>query len=321
MERAIADRPFFSIVIPAYNREKEIRRAVDSCLTQPFENFEIVVVDDGSEDGTVAVVESIADKRVVLIRHHRNRGVCPARNTGVEHSRGEWVILLDSDDELLPGALTEIWEKTHVCPEDIGQLGFLCKWDDGKILPAPVPSDMVLDYIGLIKWGDQLIFSDFVHCIRRQTFDQVKYPDSRALEDSYLLDFCLLYKIHIVPALAAIAHTDSPNRLSSMWGQTYTEKLLKNAPDQLAAIEHIIASHGPALSRYGPRQFGVVSRSRILYTFLAGRRIDGSRLAAKYLRSSPLSLYIGVIWLTGLFGPRVLAAAKRWKYLWESRNR
>ena len=64
MESTLIDKPYFSIVMPAYNREKEIRRAVDSCLTQPFKNIEIIIVDDGSEDQTVAVAKSIDDPRV-----------------------------------------------------------------------------------------------------------------------------------------------------------------------------------------------------------------------------------------------------------------
>ena len=101
-------RPYFSIVIPVYNREKEIVRAVNSCLIQSFGDIEIVIVDDASKDQTVAVVKSLCDPRIVLVCHEMNRNVCPARNTGVAHSRGEWVLFLDSDDEFLPGALEKL---------------------------------------------------------------------------------------------------------------------------------------------------------------------------------------------------------------------
>src|SRR5579862_3104859 len=94
--------PFFSIVIPAYNRSVEIVRAVDSCLRQDFSDFEIVVVDDRSTDHTAEVVRRYNDVRINLICHAANRGVCPARNTGVSHANGQWIIFLDSDDELLP---------------------------------------------------------------------------------------------------------------------------------------------------------------------------------------------------------------------------
>src|SRR5450432_320321 len=104
--------PYFSIVIPLFNREKEVLRALKSCLAQDFQAFEVVVVDDASTDQSATVVEDLQDKRVRLIRHAKNRGVCPARNTGVEAAAGKWIVFLDSDDELLPGFLKRSFEMT-----------------------------------------------------------------------------------------------------------------------------------------------------------------------------------------------------------------
>ena len=89
--------PAVSVVIPAYNREKTIARAVESALAQTFRDIEIIVVDDGSRDGTVKVLESFGD-RIRLIRK-QNGGVSSARNAGIHAARGRWIALLDSDDE------------------------------------------------------------------------------------------------------------------------------------------------------------------------------------------------------------------------------
>src|ERR1039458_5800762 len=105
-------RPYFSIVIPVFNREQEVQRALSSCLVQDFQAFEVVVVDDASTDNSATVVEGLQDQRVRLIRHAKNRGVCPARNTGVQAAAGEWIVFLDSDDELLPGCLKRCFEMT-----------------------------------------------------------------------------------------------------------------------------------------------------------------------------------------------------------------
>ena len=70
--------PHFSIVMPAFNRRVAVRRAIESCLAQDFPSFEVLVVDDGSSDGTGEAVSSYSDPRVRLIRHQTNRGVCPA---------------------------------------------------------------------------------------------------------------------------------------------------------------------------------------------------------------------------------------------------
>ena len=97
--------PVISVVIPLYNKEPIIERTINSVLSQSsFNDFEVIVVDDGSTDGSAAVVERFNDERIRLICQ-KNGGPSKARNTGVEHARGEWIIFLDADDELLPDAL------------------------------------------------------------------------------------------------------------------------------------------------------------------------------------------------------------------------
>jgi len=144
----------------------------------------------------------------------------------------------------------------------------------------------------------------------------VKFAASRAYEESYLYDFTIRYKIHIIPILAVIKYTDSPNRITTMWGQEYTAKLLSGAKDQLEAMEYILTRHGESLYQYGPRYFRIYSKSQVFYSFLAGHRWTGSSLAIKYLEKYPGCLDGWVIWLAGLMGPRALASVKRWKYLW-----
>jgi glycosyltransferase involved in cell wall biosynthesis len=94
----------FSVLIPAYNREKYVAQAVDSVLSQGFTGCEVIVVDDGSTDNTLRVLESYGSRIRVL--RQSNRGPEVARNTAAEAARGEYLVLLDSDDLLLPDALT-----------------------------------------------------------------------------------------------------------------------------------------------------------------------------------------------------------------------
>ena len=97
--------PRVSVVIPTYNRAQLVTRAIDSVLQQTFDDFELIVVDDGSPDETADIVRRYQDSRIRLLRLVRNQGVSRARNAGISNARGEWVAFLDCDDEWLPEKL------------------------------------------------------------------------------------------------------------------------------------------------------------------------------------------------------------------------
>lgn len=92
-----------SVIIPVYNRAELVKRAVESALRQSFRDFEMIVVDDGSDDGTCSALEVCSHEIRVIRQSHR--GVSAARNRGIRESSGELIAFLDSDDEWLPQKL------------------------------------------------------------------------------------------------------------------------------------------------------------------------------------------------------------------------
>jgi hypothetical protein len=102
--KAMHRQTFFSVVIPSFNRRQLLGKAIDSALSQTFPDFEIIVIDDGSTDGTDALLASYSGHRMRILRQ-RNHGVSHARNRGIEASRGRFIAFLDSDDRWMPEKL------------------------------------------------------------------------------------------------------------------------------------------------------------------------------------------------------------------------
>lgn len=101
-------KPFFSIVIPAYNREDYLNRCLDSILAQKYRNWEAVVVDDGSTDNTRNIVQDYNDDRIRYF-YKDNGGASSARNVAIDKSNGKYIAFLDSDDEYKPDHLQSIY--------------------------------------------------------------------------------------------------------------------------------------------------------------------------------------------------------------------
>ncbi len=107
--------PFFTVVIPVYNRAAALKEAIASVLAQSCQDFEIIVVDDGSTDNPRFTVDALSDARI-RFQAQPNRGASAARNAGIDLARGKFVAFLDSDDHFLPhhlAAMRAALENTH----------------------------------------------------------------------------------------------------------------------------------------------------------------------------------------------------------------
>ena len=105
------NQPFFSVIIPLYNRESKIKKAIQSILDQDFPDFEVLVIDDCSTDQSCEVVLSIQDNRIKLIKNEINLERCETRNKGIQLAKGKYICFLDSDDYHLSNHLSKLHQQ------------------------------------------------------------------------------------------------------------------------------------------------------------------------------------------------------------------
>jgi len=105
MDAPLNRKPTVSVVMPVHNCARFLREAIDSVLAQSFTDFELVLVDDGSTDGSAAIMDGCSDHRIRLVKHDRNRGLVAALNTGLDNAQGTFIARMDGDDVMVPHRL------------------------------------------------------------------------------------------------------------------------------------------------------------------------------------------------------------------------
>ena len=157
--------PLVSVVMPVYNSEKYVAEAIESILGQTFSDFELIIVDDGSQDRSPEIIREYErqDDRVRLLRQEGNMGVATARNRGIDEAGGEFLALMDSDDISLPTRLEQQLRFLQENP-DIGAVGVRSKMANhdltvqvginaGRRLHAPIVLSLFTGVVALITGG------------------------------------------------------------------------------------------------------------------------------------------------------------------------
>jgi glycosyltransferase involved in cell wall biosynthesis len=295
--------PLFSVIIPVWNRQDTIRRCLDSVLAQDFRDYEIIVVDDGSTDGSPEVVAEYRDDRIRLVRHRENRGSYAARATGAGHASGQWIIVLGSDDALLDGALAKFSALAAAATDDTGIVGMSVRFDDGTTGPKPPfpPGD-----IGLtewLTWCNTAERVDFLTAFRRKVIQEIPFPTDGRGSVQMMMRIAARWKIRVDPDFGVMAYTDAPNRLG-----LHKTSLLP-APSLRAhaiATEEVLQEFGPQLRDHAPRLHRKLRYDVGWWYLLAGLRIPGARGMLRYLARHPLDLRSWAWLAIGLAGPRAI---------------
>jgi glycosyltransferase involved in cell wall biosynthesis len=250
---------------------------------QDWQDFEIIVVDDASTDESYAVASRFAeDDRVRVFRQERNRGRCPTRNTGMSKARGEWFVFLDSDDELLPGALRQMHRRASSAPAEVGGVRFMCRDARGNTSPQPALNDEVWDYAGYVTWLELVRGkpSESLPCTRVSTFPDIQYPDNHSEEGLYHLDIAQRHRVLASSDVVRLYHDDASNRVTSH----DPRRAVQYAPDAAENAAKVIARHGDMLQARAPNVLSDLLYAGAQSSLLAGWRGRGLTFARQYLK-------------------------------------
>ncbi len=180
--------PFFSVIVPVYNRASLLGAALGSVLAQTCQDFEIVVVDDGSIDNPRAVIETFHDSRIRFIRQE-NQGGGTARNTGINAAQGRFIAPLDSDDRFLPHHLESMKALLDGTHGVVGYARVLVDRGDGRVFAKPPRAIGAEEDMGEYVLCERGFVPTITTVVEREMAQRVRYhPKLRAAED---VDFAI----------------------------------------------------------------------------------------------------------------------------------
>ena len=177
-------KPFFSVVIPVYNRAAVLGRTLESVVSQTCQDFEVIVVDDGSSDDPAAVVAQFADSRIHLLRQE-NKGGGAARNAGIDTAIGRFIAPLDSDDEFLPGHLERMKQLLESSSNIVGYARVVVNRGNGRTLLKPPRAIRAGEHMATYLLCDRGFVPTITVCVETAVARRVRYPeDLRFGEDT-----------------------------------------------------------------------------------------------------------------------------------------
>lgn len=239
--------PQISVIIPAYNADRTILETIESVQKQTFQDFELIVINDGSKDRTLEIVQSIKDERLKVFSYE-NGGVSLARNRGISHSTGEFVAFLDADDLWTPDKLELQLAALKQHPEAGVAYSWTCFMDVDQQGAASFHPSPPYAFAGNVY--NKLLVSDFIHSgsntlIRREAIDSVGGFDpacAGCADWDYWLRLSTRWHFVVVPK-QQIFYRRSPSAMSSKVevmkqdALTAMEKAYQAAPPELQYLK------------------------------------------------------------------------------------
>lgn len=265
-------KPLISIIIPTYNRADTLPRTIQSILNQTWQNFEMVIVDDGSTDTTSEILNQYTDKRIKVLKHKVNKGVTAAKNTGLNNISGDWFTVVDSDDELVPDALECVIDVPLNTDQTITKV--TCNGIDSitnEFTGRGLDHDQYIDEKVIISG----ISGDFWGLTRTDLLGTDRFVENMSgVEDTLwfkIYEKARIYYLHKAPL---IVHTEGVDRVSNK---------KKNLNAQAKFYNELIKDdfYLGKIEMYNPRYYKKICSTAVVYLACAGNKETARKYAMR----------------------------------------
>ena len=244
-------QPLISVVIPVYKAEQWLHACVDSVLAQTYQNLEVILVDDGSPDGSGAICDEYAarDSRVRVIHHQKNEGVCAAKNAGLNAATGAYIGFVDADDYIDPDMYRSLYERLQTTGADLAQCRHSLVTEDGSLMyVTPDVEDGVLDRESAIKG----LFTGDVQCVvwdklyKKEILEGLRFDPRFPVGEDMFFSYQLLKRCGRVALMREAYYT----YIQHPFSQSNTYSKIYSKPDAVRAAMADMAHNFPELMDY-----------------------------------------------------------------------
>lgn len=192
--------PFFTVIIPLYNKEKYISRAIESVLNQTFTDFELLIINDYSTDKSMEIASKFLSEKVKIIHHEKNSGLAATRNTGIKKANSNYVTFLDADDLWKPTFLEKIFHLIQNFPEArIFGTNYEEIWDKTIKNPHNNSDSLPKNFVGYVNFFKinikQGLYNHGSVCLHKEVYENVGFYNEN-IQLSQDLDFNIRANYH-----------------------------------------------------------------------------------------------------------------------------
>ena len=305
-------RPAVTVFIPVYNRGRYLAQAVDSMLAQTYRDFEILILDDGSEDDSLEIARSYRDPRVRVEANSKNLGNTPTRNRGIDLSRGRFIATLDSDDFAMPERLAKQVDYLEAHKDCVAVGSWIRKQDDAtgtsRLKRHPLTSREMKAWF---PWHNSLSQTSIM--VRADTLKRLRYDES--------YEQCQDYDLHIRLAREHdIANLPEALTVKRLHSDQTTQKVRIGSESKLRVIRRLLQEMEIEPTQKELEFHYILTRPELRRGALNGdsldvaatwlRRLLGANARVQFLPEPEFSRVVASVWIVVC---NSLAAAMPWR--------